>query len=254
MFDLPVIGRLLDLADQAPCYARQGPKMKGNEMQNELQVITLPLPMRMGSVNCYLLQTGAGYVLVDSGGSANRKALVRELERAGCRPGSLQLIVLTHGDFDHTGNAAFLRQAFGGKIAIHVGDVGMVERGDMFANRKKPNFLIRLLLPLFTGFGRAERFTPDVLVAEGDDLSPSGLEARVLSIPGHSLGSIAVLTAGGDLFCGDLLDNTARPALNSLIDDPAAARASLQRLECMNIRTVYPGHGRPFPMQPGLNG
>ncbi|RLI67201.1 hypothetical protein DRO91_10540, partial [Candidatus Heimdallarchaeota archaeon] len=31
--------------------------------------------------------------------------LERELEKAGCKPGDLKLVVLTHGDFDHTGNA-----------------------------------------------------------------------------------------------------------------------------------------------------
>ena len=31
-------------------------------------------------------------------------------------------------------------------------------------------------------------------------------------------------------------------------DDPAAAKASVQRLNSLDIRTVYPGHGAPFPM------
>ncbi len=44
----------------------------------------------------------------------------------------LKLIVLTHGDFDHTGNAVYLRQRLGAPIAIHAGDAGMPERGDMF--------------------------------------------------------------------------------------------------------------------------
>jgi glyoxylase-like metal-dependent hydrolase (beta-lactamase superfamily II) len=202
----------------------------------------------MGRVNCYLIETGAGYVLIDTGGSNSREALVGELESAGCGPGLLKLIVLTHGDFDHTGNAAYLRNAFGGKIAMHNDDLGMVERGDMFANRNKPNFIIRMLLPVFSGFGTSERFAPDLLVEDGDDLSGYGFDARVISIPGHSKGSIGILTAGADLFCGDLLVNTDRPDLNSLIDDLAAADASIQKLGSMRIGTVYPGHGRPFPM------
>ena len=38
---------------------------------------------------------------------------------AGCKLGSLKLIVLTHGDFDHTGNAAYLRHKYAIKIAMH---------------------------------------------------------------------------------------------------------------------------------------
>ncbi len=217
-------------------------------MQKETRIINLPLPFRMGSVNCYLFETEAGFILIDTGGSNNRKELVRELESAGCKPGLLKLIVLTHGDFDHTGNAAYLRNAFGGKIAMHRDDVGMLQDGDMFANRKNPNLLIKMLMPVFFRFGSEVRCTPDVLIEEGDDLSEYGLDARIISIPGHSQGSIGILTADGDLFCGDLLINTDGPVLNSLMDDLAAANASLQNLENMKIVTVYPGHGKPFPM------
>jgi hydroxyacylglutathione hydrolase len=234
-------------------------------MQIETKTIRLTLPLRMGQVNCYLIETGDGFVLIDTGSSNSRKELVRELEKAGCRPGRLKLILLTHGDFDHTGNAAYLRHAFGGKIAMHPDDAGMAERGDMFVNRKKPNILIRKLVPVLSGFGRSKRFTPDLLLEDGDDLAEYGMEAQVISIPGHSKGSIGILMAGGDpslrsgqvpsagsgqvLFCGDLLENTKGPVLNSLMDDLAAANASLQKLESMSIGMVYPGHGEPYPMQ-----
>ena len=223
--------------------------MENKMMQNEIKIINLPLPFWMGSVNCYLIQAGAGRLLIDTGSSNNRQALVRELERAGCQPGSLRLIALTHGDFDHTGNAAYLRQAYGGKIAMHPGDAGMAERGDMFEGRKKPNRLIRALLPVFSGFGKSKWFKPDLLLEDGQDLSEYGLDARVISIPGHSLGSIAILTASGDCFCGDLLENRKEPTLNSLIDDPVAARASLQKLRSMGASVIYPGHGRPFALE-----
>ncbi len=94
--------------------------------------------------------------------------------------------------------------------------------------------------------GNFTKFQPDLEVGEGYDLSPQGLEARILHIPGHSRGSIGVLTAAGDLFCGDLLVSGPRPALNKLIDNLAEARASLERLQTLNIQTVYPGHGPPF--------
>jgi hydroxyacylglutathione hydrolase len=218
-------------------------------MPQDINIITFPLPLRMGKVNCYLIQTSAGHILIDTGGSNVRKELHRELESAGCMPSSLKLVILTHGDFDHIGNAAYLRSVFGAKIAMHRDDSGMAERGDMFVNRKKPNILIRALIPLFTGFGTSERFTPDVLLDEGYDLSQHGLEAKVISLPGHSKGSIGMLTASGELFCGDLFENTKGPVLNSLIDDPTAANASVANLEGLKIRRVYPGHGQPFAME-----
>ncbi len=215
-------------------------------MPQNINIISLPMPLRMGSVNSYLIQTSAGHILVDTGGSNARKELRGELKSAGCMPNSLKLVILTHGDFDHIGNAAYLRSAFGARIAMHRDDSGMAERGDMFVNRKKPNILVRALLPIFSRFGISERFTPDVLLDDGYDLSQHSLEAKVISLPGHSKGSIGILTAGGELFCGDLFVNTKGPTLNSLIDDSTAANVSVAYLEGLKIRTVYPGHGQPF--------
>ena len=218
-------------------------------MQQEIKTISLLLPYKLGSVNCYLIETDTGYILIDTGGSNKRNDLEKELESAGCKPGYLKLIVLTHGDFDHTGNVAYLRKKFGTKIAMHYDDSGMVERGDMFLNRKKPNILIRTMVPILFGFGKSERLKPDLYIEDGYDLSEYGFDAKVLCIPGHSKGSIGILTAGGDLFCGDLLEMTDKPGLNSIMDDLAAANASVEKLKSLKINTVYPGHGKPFPME-----
>jgi len=61
-------------------------------------------------------------------------------------------------------------------------------------------------------------------------------------------GSIAVLTAGGALFAGDTFVNGKKPGSARIIENPAQLAASLQKLKGMNISTVYPGHGKPFPM------
>jgi hydroxyacylglutathione hydrolase len=216
---------------------------------SQIRIINLMMPFRMGSVNCYLLQNEADFFLIDSGTSNQRSEIEKELNAAGCKPGELKLVILTHGDFDHTGNAAHLRTKYGAKIAMHPDDWGMLEQGDMFWNRKKGNLLIRWLAPKLIGFGKAERCTPDLAIADGYDLGEYGLDAQILSIRGHSSGSIAILTAQGELFCGDLLENTAKPALGSIIDDPVAANASLERLKQLGIKIVYPGHGKPFAME-----
>lgn len=76
--------------------------------------------------NCYLVKTDSDFILIDTGRASKRAKLEQELESAGCNPGNLKLIVLTHGDFDHTGNCAYLRMKFGTRIAVHHYDSGMV--------------------------------------------------------------------------------------------------------------------------------
>ena len=218
-------------------------------MREIVTTISLSLPYRLGTVNCYLIKTDTGYILIDTGCSNKRTELEKELERVGCKPGNLKLIVLTHGDFDHTGNAAYLREKFGARIAMHHDDSGMVERGDMFWNRRKGNIFLGMIARILFRFGKKERFKPDLYIGDGYDLSDYGFNAKVLHIPGHSKGSIGILTANGDLFCGDLLENKDKPVLSSIMDDLSAANASVEKLKKLRVKTVYPGHGEPFPME-----
>jgi len=218
-------------------------------MMQEIKTINLALPYRLGSVNCYLIKTDTGNILIDTGCKNKRTELEKELESAGCKPDNLQLILLTHGDFDHAGNAAYLHKKFGTKTAMHYEDSGMVERGNMFWKRKKRNILVRMITPVLFGFGKSERFKPDLYIGDGNDLSEYGFNAKVLYIPGHSKGSLGILTADGDLICGDLLENTYKPELNSIMDDSKAANASIEKLSNLRIRMVYPGHGKPFLME-----
>lgn len=219
------------------------------DMPPGISTISLSLPYRIGRVNCYLIKTDTGYILIDTGCSSRRAELETGLQNRGCQPGSLKLIILTHGDFDHTGNAAYIGEKFGARIAMHHDDAGMVERGNMLWNRRKRNFILRMMAPSLLGFGKSNRFTPELHLADGDDLSEYGMNAKVFHIPGHSKGSIGILTAEGDLFCGDLFENADRPGLNSIMDDLAAANTSVKRLTELSIRTVYPGHGNPLTIE-----
>ena len=199
-------------------------------------------------VNCYLVETDDSCVMIDTGMPNKRQVIEKEIENAGCHPGELKLIILTHGDLDHTGNAAHFRKKYGTKIAMHCDDVGMVEHGDMFWSRKNPNVIVKVLSNQFFGLKEVDRFVPDLTIEEGYDFSSFGFQAKALHLPGHTKGSIEILTRDSDLFCGDLLGNITKPSRFSLIDDPVEAEASIKKLKNLNIKTVYPGHGEPFPM------
>ncbi len=201
------------------------------------------------SVNAYLIRTALGFVLVDTGTRSQQAALVKRLAEEGCTPGSLTLIFITHGDVDHIGNAAYLRRMFEAPIAMHERDARMASDGDVFAGRRSPGWVARILIPLIARLPKKNRFEADVLVNEGSDLSEYGLPgARILSLGGHSAGSIALLLDDGSLFCGDVLQNRGVPKLGSIMDDAPTARASVDRLKTLNVGTVYPGHGTPFQM------
>jgi glyoxylase-like metal-dependent hydrolase (beta-lactamase superfamily II) len=211
-------------------------------------------------VNCYLIDVEGGCVLIDTGFPSKRDKLDAELSAAGCGPDDLRLIVLTHGDVDHAGNCAHLRRTHHAAIAIHRQDAEMVRSGDMGVGRKDEPDRITLMFRFITwasgllnkitgtdaGF---EAFEPDVLLDDEQDLSAYGLDARVVHLPGHSSGSIGILTGDGDLFCGDLLVNVTRPSLHFYIDDLTRADESVRKLSSLGVETVHPGHGKPFHLR-----
>jgi hydroxyacylglutathione hydrolase len=202
-------------------------------------------------VNCYLVKTADGFVLIDSGFSFKRRNIEKELENAGCRPGNLRLIIITHADTDHTGNAVYFRDKYGAKIAMHRAESVATEKGNLRFNRslkkRSTRILARLVFNLpFAGLSKSSRFTPDLYVDDGYDFSEYGFDARALHVPGHSRGSIAILTDAGELFCGDLFRNNGKPSKNSLVDDNNDMDSSVERLKNYEIKTVYPGHGKSF--------
>ena len=222
-------------------------------------MITRIKTINLGGVNCYLATAGNDFVLIDTGFSNKRRQLVDELENAGCQPDNLKLIILTHGDIDHAANAAYLRQNYHSRIAMHREDAGMVEQGNMGWNRKaRPDkisplgsmiILFGSVSTFFSATNKFDKFSADMFLEDGQPLADFGLDATVIYLPGHSKGSIGILTASGDLFCGDLLWNMRKPGPHFLVDDLAAYSSSLQKLKSLNVKTVYPGHGSPFSLE-----
>jgi len=105
-----------------PDFGNRVNKKQGENVEHELKAINL------GGVNCFLLKAGSGFVLIDTGFKSKRVRLEKELVKVGYKPGDLELIILTHGDSDHADNAAYLRDKYKAKIAMHKDDAGMVEK------------------------------------------------------------------------------------------------------------------------------
>jgi Zn-dependent hydrolases, including glyoxylases len=206
-------------------------------------------------VNAFLLTTKNGYLLIDTGLPNQWEHLEKELLSAGCLPGTLKLILITHGDWDHTGNVSRLREKYNVRVAMHAGDANQVENG-VFLKRKVRPVLYRIFMTIRILKRKLQKnrmsipkFKPDILLYDGQSLEEYGLRAKVVHIPGHTPGSIGVLTDEGDLFAGDTFVNNKKPSDARIIENSGQLKQSLDALKKMNIKTVYPGHGKPFLME-----
>ncbi len=207
-------------------------------------------------VACYLVVTDDGLTLVDAGLPGHWKDLQVELDAIGRPLDDIRGIVLTHGDSDHIGFAERLRQHNDLPVLVGRGDAARA-RGE---EKTSPSWGPMRLGPTlgFFAYGirkralRTHHLAAVVEVDDGDVLDLPG-SPRVLALPGHSPGSIAVHVPAVDaVFVGDglttrhVLTGARGPAPAPFTDDPTAALSSLDRVADLGARWVLPGHGTPW--------
>ena len=197
-----------------------------------------------GTDNCYLVTDGGQAILVDTASGQNLDQVMAE-----CDKYTLKLIVLTHVHFDHAENAAALSARYGVPVAIHRKDEELFDSFD-----KQPLKSSGLVGCVVLGMSlKVLRNTtvarPDnlIYVEEGDDLNAYGFNAKVIELPGHTLGSIGLDVEGRHLLVGDALDNWIRPGTGHLFYDKETTRKSAEKIRALGDRTIYYGHGKPTP-------
>ena len=158
--------------------------------------------------NCYILScrdTGES-VLVDTPAEADK--ILQQLKRS-----DPQYIIITHNHLDHLGAFSEVKADLKVPVAIHPEDA-----------KKLPS-------------------RPDLLLKNGDSISFGKVTLKVLHTPGHTAGSICLLT-NKYLISGD----TIFPGGPGKTGTPAALRQIIKSLSEKifvlpdDIR-IYPGHG-----------
>jgi len=207
----------------------------------------------LGFDHAYILQD-QGTIMIDGGAPKQAKAFSKALENVSIKPEEIQLIVLTHGHWDHIGSVKEIKEITGAKIAMH---------------HREKEWLEKSLKPMPPGvttwgriFGRIiSVFLPfihipaaDVDVVLGDEevsLSAYGIQGKVVYTPGHSSGSVSVLLETGEAFVGDMAMNKfplrLSPGLPIFAEDYEQLKQSWKLLLDQGAKTIYPSHGEPFP-------
>ena len=211
---------------------------------------------RIGSdtVNSYLVVDGDGVTIIDAGLPRYWKLLNGELAQLGLTLNDVRALILTHGDSDHIGFAAQLHREKGIPAYVYPDDF---DRARLKVKKPNSGWGPVKIGPLagflwYSTLNGGLRIPPveDLLpVEDGQVLDVPG-KPRIIHVPGHTPGSIAVHVPAVDaVFIGDTM--TTRNVLTGVTGpkpapftlQPEQAVASLDRVSDIDATWMLPGHG-----------
>ncbi len=182
----------------------------------------IKLAGRSFASNTYVLISGQDAAVVDP------SADVKDIESA-LADAKLRYILLTHGHFDHILKLDSLRCRHRAEVCIHGGDSPMLSDPELNASE-------------FFGYAFSA-LDADRILEDGDILLLGRERIEVISLPGHTEGSVCY-DCGGALICGDTLFSSGYGRYDLPGGDQKKLFASLSLLASRNDDPIiYPGHG-----------
>ena len=227
--------------------------------------IPVDTPYPIGPVNSYLIKKRP-YTLIDPGPdtAAAKQSLAAGLEKAGVRPEEVDRIVLTHFHNDHSGLAKWMNNVYGAEVFVHENEVRKLQPDyDYFTERISFLEEAGLSRQDLNAIYNDKDPVPNIVLPEQGVTMLSGGEVwtyddrkiRIIHVPGHSSGHIALYDEDNQLFfAGDfvLKDITPNPFMEvkkfgSHERLPVLSQyiTSIENFARLPVKIVLPGHG-PF--------
>lgn len=205
-------------------------------------------PILAGTAHVFLVIQDKSFFLVDAGGKGYADKVAKAITSQGLQLTDLNFIFLTHTHFDHAGCAAELKKMTGTKIIVHENEADFLRNGDQFIPLGT-DFLAKIIARVGRLLGKAYSsyppVEPDILFKDSLSLEPFGFNAKIISTPGHTVGSSS-LVIENVVFGGDTIFNIQGKIFPPFANDTTLLLKSWKLLLNEKVDWYYPAHGKRF--------
>lgn len=132
-------------------------------------------------IGCYLIDTGDGLIIIDTGYDCTAGQFFNSIWTLGYNPKDVKMIFHTHNHGDHTAATNLLVQLSGATTYM-----GKKDAESMVAALEKAETEIAATVSAVPA--RAVQFVPDVYTNDGDTFILGNTTIRCIDTPGHSKG------------------------------------------------------------------
>jgi glyoxylase-like metal-dependent hydrolase (beta-lactamase superfamily II) len=211
-------------------------------VQNSAGTSDKVLPVNMGHMKAYFVQTDDGYILVDTGMPDKDEQLDEAFKLAGIEPQHVKLIVITHAHPDHAGAVAYAKEITGAKVLCHESAARFIRDGKcspIIAQNFKGK-----VMNAFSPEWKYQEIEPDILIKKEFDLGEYGISGKIVHTPGHTEDSITIVLDNGEMLLGDLVrGEEPNIDLGQFYEDKAVLLQSLEMVVGYNAKKIYLSHG-----------
>ena len=190
--------------------------------------------------NLYVIKGEDGDILNDTGFLCMKKKIKKWLDKF-----NIKLILLTHAHVDHVWNVSYIKKLYNCKVAISDLDVKNIDNSII---KSKPSNKYHKSFTKLMNYGMRKFVSPyfkiDYVLHDNDLIDKFGLKIKVVSLPGHTDGSVGYLY-DDNIFCGDVLVNRKHYVeIAYQNQDNNLARESVLKLLDLKPKNIYIGHDR----------
>ena len=206
-------------------------------------------------VNNYLIISGAGPILIDTGYAGGFPHFKKMLEKHNIKPDEIRYVFLTHAHDDHAGFLNEVLEATDAEVILHPKAIEGLKRGQNSFEGGCSSLLSLLFCHILALFGHGSHRYPSIkeehlgrlIPIDSDRFKTSDFPYEVLETPGHTADHISLMM-DGKLFCGDAAMNGFPSCRRTIIwiEDLKQYRKSWEAMISKNPEMIFPAHGKPF--------